>query len=88
MTFVHNYTCTTICIVVSRGNKIIFKHFINFQQGMLMLTYLITLFSQHYFPTGSKTETVVHTQVYNILLLFYYSMCITIIPNNFSIFKK
>ena len=41
-----------------------------------------------YFPTGSKTETVVHTQVYNILLLFYYSMCITFIPNNFSIFKK
>ena len=44
--------------------------------------------SSHFFPTGSKTETVVHTQVYDIPLLFYYSMCITFIPNNFSIFKK
>ena len=32
--------------------------------------------SSHYFLIGSKTETVVYTQVYNILLLFCYSMCV------------
>ena len=44
--------------------------------------------SSHFFPTGSKKETVIHTQVCNILLVFYYPMCITFIPNNFFNFQK